>query len=52
MSIVLFVLTWKWQVWFLSKNLVNYVEIKLLAKYPGRSVGNKDPVLNTAMPCI
>lgn len=32
MSIVLFVLNCKWQVRFLSKNLVNYVEIKLLAK--------------------
>lgn len=27
---------------FLSKNLINYVEIKLLARYTGRSVGNKE----------
>lgn len=50
MTIVLLVLNWKWQVQFLSKNLINYVEIKLLAKYPGRSVGNKDSVWNTAVP--
>lgn len=38
------------RVWLLSKNLVNRVEIELLAKHPGRNGGNVCPVWNAALP--
>lgn len=39
MSLVLFDLNCTWQVWLLSKNLVNHVEIKVLTKHLVRSGG-------------
>lgn len=36
--------------WLLSKNLVNHVEIELLAKYPSRNGGNVCSVWNAAVP--